>query len=162
MAITYDKIATTTLSSSQSSVTFSSISSAYTDLILIINGPITSGENSYGMRLNSDTSSNYSTTALYGDGSSAQSLRQTNATRMFVGRADTSNSTSIINLMNYSNTNKNKVVLARGASGSYSMIQASYWRQTAAINSITIAQYDFGGIHLAQTSTFTLYGILKA
>ena len=36
MAITYEPIATTTLSSAASSVTFSSISGSYTDLVLVI------------------------------------------------------------------------------------------------------------------------------
>ena len=159
MTATYEKIATTTLGSDTASVTFSSISSAYTDIVLIINGSFSSSENSYGMRVNSDTASNYSSTALYGDGSSAASLRQSNQTRMYVGRASTSNSTSIIQIQNYSNTTTYKTVLSRGNSNSYVMTTVALWRSTSAINSITIAQFDFGAINLSTGSTFTLYGI---
>jgi hypothetical protein len=38
MAITYEPIATTTLGTAAASVTFSSISGAYTDLVLVCNG----------------------------------------------------------------------------------------------------------------------------
>jgi hypothetical protein len=38
MAITYEPIATTTLGTAEASVTFSTISGAYTDLVLVIEG----------------------------------------------------------------------------------------------------------------------------
>jgi hypothetical protein len=38
MAITYEPIATTTLGSAAASVTFSSISGSYTDLVLVVTG----------------------------------------------------------------------------------------------------------------------------
>ena len=38
MAITYEPIATETASGSVSSITFSSISGTYTDLVIIVNG----------------------------------------------------------------------------------------------------------------------------
>ena len=162
MASTYEKIATTTLGSAAADVTFSSISSAYTDLVIIINGTFSAGENSYGMRLNGDTSSAYSSTAVYGTSSSSASLRQSNVTRMYLGRTSTANGTSIIHLQNYSNTTTYKTALSRGNSDSTVMATVSLWRSTSAVNSITIAQYDFGATNLGAGSTFTLYGILKA
>lgn len=163
MPATYEPIATTTLGSDQSSLTFSSISSSYTDLVLIINGSFTSGENSYGMRVNGDTGGNYSSTALYGTGSSATSLGNSNTSRMYLGRAGTSNSTSIIQILNYSNTTTYKTVISRGNSSSIVMATVSLWRSTSAINSLTISEFDFpAGTILASGSTFTLYGIKAA
>ena len=80
---TYTPIRTQTLSSVTASVTFSSLPQDYTDLILVING----GHNStlgYGLnvRLNNDTGSNYSSTALRGNGSIADSFRYTSQTAL--------------------------------------------------------------------------------
>ena len=71
MTATYDCIATTTLSSAQSSVTFSSISGSYTDLIIISDAILASGNDALGLRFNSDSGSNYSYTFMYGNGTSA-------------------------------------------------------------------------------------------
>ena len=61
---TYTPIATTTLSSAQSSVTFSSLGS-YTDIILVYAGTGTSTD-TQGIRfqVNGDTGTNYSNTTL--------------------------------------------------------------------------------------------------
>jgi hypothetical protein len=62
MTATYEKIATTTLGSTTATVTFSSISGAYTDLVLVerLVKSITGG--SLQVRFNSDTGTNYSAT----------------------------------------------------------------------------------------------------
>jgi len=69
MAMTYTPIATQTLGSSVSTVTFSSISGTYTDLVLIAQ-PIASAGVDLELRFNGDSGSNYSCTQLSGDGSS--------------------------------------------------------------------------------------------
>ena len=53
MTATYEKIATTTLGSSQASVTFSSISGSYTDLVLISDSTVASGSDGVRLRFNS-------------------------------------------------------------------------------------------------------------
>ena len=161
MTATYEKIATTTLGSATATVTFSSISGAYTDLVLIISGSSTSSENSLGMRFNSDTGSNYSATAIYADGISAASLRQTNTTEMYVGRIGSSgNSANIFQIQNYSNTTTYKTALSRGSSTAYTMTTVGLWRNTAAVNTILV-RFIQGASDFASGSTFTLYGILK-
>ena len=159
MTATYEKIATTTLGSAQASVTFSSISGAYTDLVLIINGTMSTSENSLGMRFNGDTGTNYSTTALYGTGSSAASLAFTAGVEMYVGRSSSANnSTSIIQIQNYSNTTTYKTVLSRGDSPAIVMAQVNLWRNTAAVTTILVKGFnDFA--NFSSGSTFTLYGI---
>jgi len=55
---TYTPIASQTLGSAASSVTFSSIPQGYTDLVLVINSVAASSTNNMDMSFNSDTSAN--------------------------------------------------------------------------------------------------------
>jgi hypothetical protein len=63
---TYEPIATNTLSSSQGTVTFASISASYTDLVLITVAKLASGTSGMKLRFNSDSGANYGNTYLYG------------------------------------------------------------------------------------------------
>ena len=65
---TYTPLSTTTLGSAQATVTFSSISGSYTDLVLVMNTIGTSAGGDVQVQFNSDTASNYSCTILYGTG----------------------------------------------------------------------------------------------
>ena len=64
MPNTYEPIATNTLGSAASSVTFSSIPSTYTDLIVVMNYANSTGLADVFFRFNGDTGSNYSDTIL--------------------------------------------------------------------------------------------------
>jgi hypothetical protein len=163
IAQTYVPIATTTLGSNTASYTFSSIPSTYTDLVLIATGTATALVN-FSLRFNGDSSTNYSRTMLYGNGSSAASYQVTNYALIPLGDFDTSQIAShIVNIQNYSNTTTYKTVLGRwnNNAGTYASLgaTASLWRSTSAINSIT-ALPD-GGV-FKTGSTFTLYGIAAA
>jgi hypothetical protein len=156
MTVTYEKIATTILGSAQATVTFSSITGTYTDLVLISNAKATAGENGFAGTLNGDGGSSYSTTYLYGTGSTASSVRASGSS-MNIARTDsTAFWAGITSFMNYSNTTTYKTVLTRGNSGSIVTVNVGLWRSTAAITSITLgcATGDF-----VTGSTFTLYGI---
>jgi len=169
MASTYTPIATTTLGSAAASYTFSSIPSTYTDLVLVFNGGTTSNGPSMLIRVNGDTGSNYSDTALDGTGSSAISTRHSNGTYINVtndiGIAGTLGAqTSIIHFQNYANTTTYKTVLVRAnnaTSSGYPGVSAvvGMWRSTSAINSITLTT---ASTTFLAGSTFTLWGILNA
>ena len=158
---TYEPIATTTVSTATNTVTFSSISSSYTDLIIVTNVKSTSTEN-MSMRFNSDTGSNYSRTVLTGNGSSASSDRQTSATSIgtdYNGYFDCSNfnQAKIIQIMNYSNSTTYKTCLIRSnraQSGTDAIV--GLWRSSSAITSVTLGA---NSLNFATGSTFTLYGI---
>jgi hypothetical protein len=155
---TYTPIASQTLSSSAASITFSNIPQTYTDLVLVVAGTNASGLSGNGIRFNSDTSSNYSSTNLDGNGSSASSARHTNQTYIRAGISFTSQSISIINIQNYANTTTNKTVLARGgAAESYVRADVGLWRSTSAINSIFY--FVDSGANFGAGTTFNLYGI---
>lgn len=163
--VTYEPIATQTLSTSAASVTFSSISQSYTDLIIVVSGnnasggatgsSITVGNNSL------DTGSNYSMTELYGDGTSAASYRDTNKTYLNILLSGSASITStIIQCMDYSNTTTRKTFLSRSNLPSDAIrFAVGLWRSTSAINIINIAPYTGSW---ASGSTFTLYGIAAA
>lgn len=157
MPSTYTPIATTTLGSNQSSVTFSSISGTYTDLVIIVAGTVNSAT-AMDVTFNSDTGSNYSRTLLSGDGSSASSSRVSSATNLGLGFISTTQSVSVIQLMNYSNTTTYKTILARGnAADNRTVATVGLWRSTAAITSI-----NFAGATYQTGTSFTLYGIKAA
>ena len=155
---TYTPIATTTLSSSQSSVSFSSISGSYTDLIMIINAKATSSVVNHRIQFNSDTGSNYSWTRLFGNGSSAQSDRGSSNASILIGEVDTTQmSADIVHFQNYANSTTYKTVLTRSGNVSYnSETTVGLWRSTSAITTITIIT---SSQQFASGSMFTLYGI---
>ncbi len=165
MAVTYEKIATTTLGSSAATVTFSSISGAYTDLVLITNSATGTNDIDMYIQVNGDTGSNYSWTRITGNGTSAASSRASSSNLGYrVGNMSGSNvgqNNAIIQFQNYSNTTTYKTILSRSNNPSLLIeLFVGLWRSTSAITQIEIkaqASYSF-----SIGSTFTLYGILKA
>lgn len=161
---TYVALATQTLGSAAASVTFSSIPSTYTDLVLVVDmSSTTNAANYLYMQYNGDTGSNYSTTILSGDGATAVSVRFANRTNFnidYSATPKTERGNRIINIMNYANTTTYKTGLVRsnraggGADGIIGL-----WRSTAAINSITIT---CDSDTFATGSTFSLYGVASA
>jgi hypothetical protein len=163
MPKTYEPIATQTLTASAASVTFSSISSTYTDLVLIMSGSVATNAN-LNIQFNSDTATNYSATRLYGNGSTAASDRYTSSSSIPIdatGYWQTGfGSNNIISIMNYANTTTNKTVIVRSnnaSNGTDAIV--GLWRSTAAINAIKV---QAGGVNFNSGSTFTLYGIKAA
>jgi hypothetical protein len=170
MASTYTPIATTTLGSNQSSVTFSSISGAYTDLIVVMNGKNGSATNTdINFKLNSDSGDPYSFTYLYGNGTVAASGRVSNYPNGRVGYYTTPGTTdgymAIVQFMNYSNTTTNKTIISRGSSNSSNTTYpgtetiVNLWRSTSAITSIA---FNSPSSSFATGFTFTLYGVKSA
>ena len=162
---TYTPLATTTLGSAAASVTFSSISGAYTDLVLIVNFGTTAAGEVTGLQLNTDTGSNYSMTSIYGNGTGVVTYRRSNDTAMnygnWVGSTTTLNgSNGIYEIMNYSNTTTYKTAIGRSNDASaQTEFTVGLWRNTAAVTSVT---FFVTITTLKAGSTFTLYGIASA
>lgn len=162
--LTYESIATTTLGSAQPSVTFSSISSSYTDLVIVVQ-LTTAAPTNMRIRFNGDTTANYSNTTISGDGSTATSVRETGNTAALLDwnayPTSTTIATLIINIINYANTTTYKTFInrANNASGG-AEANVGLWRSTSAINEVQVRTSSGGNI--AVGSTFTLYGITKA
>ena len=160
MAKTYESIATTTLGSAAASVTFSSISGGYTDLICVVSGKNSASSARIDVQFNSDTASNYSYTRLQGDGSSATSNRASSAAYIIIGTLTTEQNTVIAQINNYANTTTYKTSISRwNASNGTVGTSVGLWRSTSAINAI---KFTAGADNLAAGMTITLYGIKKA
>jgi hypothetical protein len=157
---TYTPLATVTLGSSAASVTFSSIPATYRDLVLVITCR-TNVEAYPSARFNSDTASNYSRVGMSGDGSSTYSYSGTLDRVSLNGYAASSNTTdynTILQVMDYSATDKHKTALSRANNTGYATdALALRWANTAAITSlqvyVTSATFNAG-------STFSLYGVI--
>jgi len=158
---TYTPIASQTLGSAASSVTFSSIPQGYTDLVLTITGNNNQGVAYIStLTFNGDTSSNYSYTRLVGNGSAASSSRDTSGSYGYGGWTNNATNQMILSMnhiQNYSNSTTYKTWLGRGGDTTdrvYTMV--GLWRKTEPITSIKIqvevGTYDAG-------STFSIYGI---
>ena len=169
---TYVALATQTLSTTATSVTFSSIPQGYTDLMFITN-TFTSGTATFrGLTLQIgngtvDTGINYSDTYLSGNGTAASSSGRSSAGYM-EGPQDSSTtvpSTGIFNFMNYANTTTFKTTITRESRSNANVAaRVNLWRSTSAINIITIYSPDLGSVltPFAAGSTFSLYGIASA
>lgn len=162
---TYTPIATSTLGSTATSYTFSSIPSTWTDLVVIVQAGVTSGDSNFQLTFNSDSSNSYSRTYLSGDGSSATSGRAANVAYIRAndqGYLHVGQSTMlIINVQNYSNSTTYKTTLSRSANGSDNGTAAvvGLWRNTSAITSLTLT---IDASTFTAGSIFTLYGIAAA
>lgn len=170
MATTYVALDSQTTTSAVSSVTFSGISQAYTDLVVVVNAA-TSNNTPLYMKPNSNSSSVYSTTWLLGSGSTATSGRYNQAALGGAGiLIDNYSGTTGFpsdfsgmakyEIMNYSNTTTFKTILIRAGSGAgWTVASANLFASTAAISSLYL--YPYAGT-FAVGSTFTLYGIASA
>ena len=168
MASTYTPIATTSINTNTTSVTYSSISGSYTDLIAVVQGTADNnntptGMSSFGFTVNGDTGANYSRITVYGNGTSAASGLVANETKELLGQINPSNiGNTIFHFMNYSNTTTYKTFLSRAdVSSNIASAWIGTWRSTSAINSITFGYFDGGG-NFKSGTTITLYGITAA
>ena len=152
---TYIPLQTITLGSAASSVTFADIPQTYRDLVIVMDASA-SGTAGGRMFPNNDTASTYNTIRMYGDGSSAVSSTITN-TYGYIGDVFTSKTPIIIQLFDYSATDKHKSWLYRmNSSANYVMAGASRWPSTDAITSLV---FTLNSGTYSSGTTFSLYGI---
>jgi hypothetical protein len=165
MASTYEPIATTTITNgTTSTVTFNSIPSTYTDLVVVFNGGGETGGGNVQFKINNDTGANYSFTIIRADGTTASSDRESNFTGYFRWGAYATPTTAystidFAHFMNYSNSTTYKTILTRtGNASGGTDATAVLWQSTSAITrlDLTFAAYWKNG------STFTIYGIKAA
>ena len=173
-ADSYDLLATEILTSSQSSIEFTSLNSTYgadyehLQIRYTVRHATSGGGVDFIMRLNSDSSTNYSWHLLYGNGSSVASISSASASSMFVGQVPRSGETAngfqvgVIDVLDAFETTKYSTIrtlTGRAQSGNIIGLASGSWRNTDAITSVTLLG-DSGD--LAQYSRFSLYGIRKA
>jgi len=165
---TYEPIATTTLGSAASTVTFSSIPQTYTDIkCVIVTQEVASGSGlgeNLLVRVN-NTLPTQSQTTISGNGSSASSNRKTSQSYGYIKIPFTGSNWGLVEIdfFNYTgSTFKTYLSSTSGdLNGSGEVIRTVHLAQmtTAISNRI---QFEAGSNSFAAGSTFTLYGILKA
>jgi len=166
----YDSIATATVTSgNQTTITFSSVPQTYTHLQIrgIARGTYAgSGGGNPITRFNSDSGTNYVVHRLGGNGASAYAqagLTQTSISHYGLTGANDATGmfgAFVIDILDYTNTNKNKVVrmfIADDMNGSGNIqFGSGVWLNTAAISTITLTT-DYADFFA--NSSFALYGI---
>jgi hypothetical protein len=166
---TYELIASNTVGSGgASSVTFSSIVSTYTDLVVKLSARSDFGAVSRSVYVTfNGSSTSYSDRYLQGDGSSPSSGSNSGGgTKFYAGEctASTATSNTFANqefyVPNYTTSNFKSVsadsVAETNGTTQYMSLIANLWSNTSAITSITLTLAS--GLFV-QNSTFYLYGI---
>jgi hypothetical protein len=153
---TYTPLATVTLGSSASSVTFSSIPATYRDLILVVQGTAT-GNAVLLTNFNGDTGSNYTRVFMTGTGTAPSTASDTQSSNR-IGAFRTDHCNFIHQIMDYSATDKHKTSLTRQNAASFEVgAFAGRWANTAAITSVVAS---LSANQFASGCTFSLYGVI--
>lgn len=158
---TYEPLANVTLASETLSVSFSSINQGYRDLVVVCTGK-TPFNNTVFATFNGDTAALYSNVSMRGTGSSSATGSNVSQTKLDV-TFDTFDANTIgnfiMNIMDYSATDKHKPVLSRSNNaGLVTVASAGRWNSTSAISTITFT-FANGSSGFSSGTTFALYGI---
>ena len=150
------------------SITFSSIPATYTHLQLRVFGQSNAnigGFDQMAIRFSGDSAANYTQHQIEGNGATASSGSYTGGTYCYIGRlsdgAVSPFGVSIIDILDYANTNKNKTVKSLqgvdlNGSGRVALY-SSLWINTSAVTSMVMIPQTAGTFQ--QNSRFDLYGI---
>lgn len=170
MATTYELISSVTVGSGGAAdITFSSIASTYTDLLVKVSARNTASTAIDVLISFNGTTTTYSDRILYGSGSAAGSVSDTGASGIYgvLNTISTNTASTFSNcefyIPNYASSNNKSVsidsVNENNATGAYSYLTAGLWANSSAITSIKIAP---SSNNFAQYSTAYLYGISNA
>jgi len=179
-AATYEVITSQTLGSNQTTVTFNSISQAYTDLVIRASWRTTRnvlGWDDLKIQINGNTNADYIGRLRWGTGSSEN--QQAEVSTYFVARPYLSYSTAPDNnlytnseyyIQNYSSTSLYKTIHGADGTNSFTSANASgvfcngyVYMNTSAVTSLSITQFSNPQTaDIAAGSIITLYGIKKA
>ena len=162
-------------SAGSATITFSSIPATFTHLQLRVFARTNRTSQSFAnllIRFNNDTGSNYAYHDLFADGASATVSGTATQTSIIANRLTGAGATAsifgaiVVDVLDYTSTNKNKTVRALGGvdlngSGALSYSSGLYFATPAAINRIDLTTIA-GTFDFVQYSTFALYGIKGA
>jgi hypothetical protein len=176
----FDSIATVTLGTSASSITFSSIPSTYKHLQIRLFGQTnraTYGGDNFYMRVGAstvDSGSNYAWHMVYGEGTATGTGAGSSATYINVLNGGCLGTTAggsfggvVVDLLDYANTSKYKTTRALGgtddngaSAGGFGRavgLNSGLWQSTTAINIISL--YPMNGTNFNAYTSAALYGI---
>lgn len=165
----YDSLATISLSTATSSITFSGIPTGYKHLQLRILARATYASSDTGgiLNFNGDSGSNYAWHRVYGDGGTVTTTASSSATFARIDRMSGASTTAnvfggfIVDILDYANTSKYKTMRSIGgydANGAgWIGLNSALWMSNSAITSITFANAD--STNLVQYTQAALYGV---
>ena len=161
----YDALATVTLSSTASSIAFAGIPSGYKHLQIRFMNPAGATTGDIHAQFNGDTGSNYHRHYLLGTGSAAAAGASGTVDKVSIGYGANTSGTfpaiGIVDILDYANTNKNKVTRAlsgQDLNGSGNIFYFSgLWMNTSAITSINI--FNGGSNNFVANTSIALYGV---
>jgi hypothetical protein len=165
----YEQITTQVLSSTTSTITFSSIASTYKHLELRIVARTNGAGTEDGIRITfNGSTTGYSRHSLYGDGSSVYSGANTSQSYAdtypaAIASANTTNEfgSLLVSVLDYASTSKNKTIRTLGGhtnpSAKAISLVSNLWASTSAVSSISLVS-SFGNSFVSG-SRFSLYGI---
>jgi hypothetical protein len=161
--MSYIPLATVTLASNSTSVTFSSIPGIFKDVVLVGNWQNSSTASAGRLQVNGDTGSNYNGVWMTGTGSSAGSGSEASQTSARIAGASVGPDNAYTNVvtltfLDYAATDKHKTILSRfDTANRETQATASRWASTSAITSIRF--FDILGQTFQTGATFSLYGV---
>jgi hypothetical protein len=152
---TYTSLATVTLTSSASSVSFSSIPATYRDLILVAD-VLGTGTSSASFILNTDLpAASYNRVIMIGNGSSASTFAG-NDNNVF-GFNTSGRTFATFQIQDSSATDKHKTTLYRITDPDAETVAGAIrWSNTAAVTSVRLSTAG----NFASGSNFNLYGVI--
>lgn len=168
---TYHSLATVTLSTAATTMQFSSISQAYTDLVLVASNLTSSTASTVCLQFNGDTAANYSRIRMSSNGSTFTGYGGLNNTaypdlcQIKTSGTVTAGTSVAVSVLSYTNaSNKKSAIFKAVTADSYppTYIGSVLWYGTAAISSITVYASPGAGYTFNIGATATLYGILRA
>ena len=166
MANTFTLINSYAATGSVGSISFNSIPSTYTDLLIKFSGRTDyTGASNDGVKISfNGSTTTFTTRFLYGDGSAASSNTSLNYTGGITGANSATSNTfgsGEIYIPNYAGSTNKSVSLdtvnENNATSALAMLSATLWSTTSAITSVTLTP-SFGNNWL-QYSTAYIYGI---
>jgi hypothetical protein len=172
MATTYMLISSVTVGSGgAATISFTSIPSTYTDLLVKFSARSSTANSTVGFRFNGDSgATSYNAQILFGNGSTAGADRSDPTTQLrsmyLPTTAETANvfGSGEIYILNYTSSNQKSTsadtVVENNATFANDTLNSGIWTGTSAITSVVFSLTS--GDNLAQYSTAYLYGISNA
>lgn len=153
---TYISLSETTLATASSSITLTGFDQSYRDLIIVYTG-LATGQN-VRFRLNGDTSTSYNVTYMLYYGTSKFPGKVVDGDYAnLVTLFDNEPSNFVLNMFDFSSTDRHKNWLFKSADGNYSGMRGhGRWAKNDAIQSIT---FFMGSGNIPSGATFKVYGI---
>jgi len=168
----YDSLATVSLSSTASSITFTGIPTGYKHLqirMMVQTNRSSGVGDDIGMTFNSSSTDYYGYHVLYGNGSSAAATDNNISSYIDLSRFSSQSvqantfSAGIVDILDYTSTNKNKttrILAGYDANGSGVInFGSGLWKPATPVAITSITLVPLVGTAFNQYSSFALYGV---